>query len=296
MQLSRAVQEFIKEKERERKAKQTVDAYRSDLNRIVANSGRDTVLNFTPELVKRYFDLASEDHLSLSTLHRRTATFREFIKWGARQRLWDLMALLEAVPRIRRQETLPRPYSRDEAARLWRLPLPAEERVYRAVLFFTGLRVSAIANIIIGDIALDPPTIRTVTKGGKTVLKHMHPNLAAELASYLESHERKARPQDFLFRKKNGKKAGRRELEEICHRWGTLAGVQPCLPHRFRHTFGTELLAATGNLRLVQEGMDHKDIKSTQGYTKVHDEQLRAAMHALPAAWVAPPSAESSDT
>jgi site-specific recombinase XerD len=296
MQLSRAVQEFIDEVKRQQKARATVDNYRSDLARLSALAGRDTILKFTPEIIRRYFDLASEDGNRPATLHRKSAVIREFIRWGAKQRLWDGLLLLDAVPKIRRPETLPRPFARDEIARLWALPLPAEERVLRALLFFTGLRVSAIARLLVGDISEDPPTLRTVTKGSKTVLKHMHPTLATEVLGYLRTHERRGRPQDFLFRKPNGKVVARRELEEITHRWGATARVPACLPHRFRHSFATSMLEGGADIRIIGEWLDHADLKSTKIYTRVSDERLQDAMLRLPASWgtTLPASSESS--
>lgn len=285
MQLSRAREEFIQYIQRSQKSKETVNAYRSDLGKLVALAGRDSVLRLAPDMIGRFFDNAIAEGNQPSTLHRKSATVREFIKWGARQRLWDLMTLLEAVPRIRRPENLPRPFTRDEVKRLWALPLPAEERVLRSLFFFTGLRVSAIARLLVGDISEDPPTLRTVTKGNKPVLKHMHPTLAAEVLGYLHGHERRGRPQDFVFRKRNGKVVGRRELEEITHRWGLAAEVPACLPHRFRHTFATSLLDGGADIRIIGEWLDHADLKSTKVYTKVSDARLQEAMLRLPASW-----------
>jgi site-specific recombinase XerC len=49
-------------------------------------------------------------------------------------------------------------------------------------------------------------------------------------------------------------------------KWGTEAKVPNCLPHRFRHSFGTEPLVKTRDLRLVHEAMGHEDIGSTAIY------------------------------
>ena len=54
-----------------------------------------------------------------------------------------------------------------------------------------------------------------------------------------------------------------------------------CLPHRCRHSFSTELLVKTRDLRLVQEAMDHEDIRSTAIYTKVTSARLREGIGQL---------------
>jgi site-specific recombinase XerC len=69
-----------------------------------------------------------------------------------------------------------------------------------------------------------------------------------------------------------------RLVQTWMQRWGQRAGVGACTPHRARHTFGTRLLEATGDLRLVQEALGHKTITSTQVYTRVSSPRLRAAV------------------
>lgn len=295
MQLSRAVAEFVAQLQRDQKSKATVNAYRADLSWLRALAPRDTVLRFSPELIHRYFDDASAGGNKPATLHRKAATIREFVRWGAQQRLWESGPLLEAVPKIRRPENLPRPFDRDEIARLWTLDLVDEERVLRALLFFTGLRSAAIRSIIVGDISENPPTIRTVTKGNKTVLKHMHPTLAEELLGYLRRTERRGRPQDLLFRTSRGRMLTEHDLLDITHRWGVAAKVTQCLPHRFRHSFATSLVEGQVDVRVIAAALDHRDLKSTMVYTRVSDARQQEALLRLPASWSAPPTPPSED-
>jgi site-specific recombinase XerD len=179
MRISRAIQEFLQDKKAAGKAKGTLEGYQSDLTRVLRHVGHDTVLQLTPEILTALFRDLSQADLKLSTLHRKASCVREFIRWGERQRLFaDPHGLELAIPHIRRQELLPRPFSQDETTRLWALELSSEERVLRALLFYTGLRVSAICAILVGNVSEHPPVIATITKGGRTVLKPMHPKLA----------------------------------------------------------------------------------------------------------------------
>lgn len=285
MRISRAIQEFTLDLRAGGKAKATVEAYQSDLNRVMHHMGHDTVLGLTPDVLTRLFRDLSEANLKLSTLHRKTAAVREFVRWGRRQRLFpDPEALLEAIPKIRRQEPLPRPFSQDEAARLWKLELPSDERVVRALLFFTGLRVGAICRILVGNVSEHPPAIATVTKGGRTVLKPMHPKLAEAIVSYALTRT-DLKPQSWLLMRKSGRPLTRRHVEWMTRRWGAAARVAGCLPHRFRHTVATEMLRGGEDIRVIQKVLDHADLKSTAVYTKVHDEQIRGAMLKLPDTW-----------
>lgn len=281
MRLSRAVSEYLADLRAAGRAKETLSAYASDLGRLVTTAGHDTVLNVTPDLLTRHFRDLSEANFSLSTLHRKTAVMREFVKWGRRQRLWgDTDPLLSAIPRIRRQEALPRPFSGDEVTRLWRLELSAEDQMLRALLFYTGLRATAVCNILVGNVSAEPPTIATLSKGGRTVLKPMHPQLAEIVLGYLRARPG-LKPQSYLVPSPTGRQLHRRQLENRTRRWGEAANVLKCLPHRFRHTMATEMLRGGTDIRVISKALDHRDLKSTAVYTRVHDDQIEAAFHRL---------------
>ena len=64
-------------------------------------------------------------------------------------------------------------------------------------------------------------------------------------------------------------------------RMRTMAGVKDFRFHDFRHDFGTKLLRETGNLKLVQKALNHRDIKSTLRYAHVLDEDVAAAVEAV---------------
>jgi site-specific recombinase XerD len=133
----------------------TRTAYESNLNILVALAtvrAKDTVFALTPALVRSYFVELSVKDLKLSTLHRRRASIAEFIRWGVRKRLWNADSLNE-VPEIRKPKTLPRLFAEDERDRLMALTLPSEERLLRAMLYYTGLRVSAICEVRVADIS-----------------------------------------------------------------------------------------------------------------------------------------------
>lgn len=162
MKLSKAIVEFICEAKLTR-APATITAYESDLERLKAFFTHDSVLHFSAENVLRYFTAASEQGLKMSTLHRKRACFNEFAKWGRRKRYWNENPI-EELPSIRRPEHLPRPFTHEESERLLALELPVEEDLIRALLFYTGLRVTPVCMIRMGDISFDPAQLRAVVK------------------------------------------------------------------------------------------------------------------------------------
>jgi site-specific recombinase XerD len=283
--LSRAIHEFSESRRAAGKSPATVAGYESDLHGLshALPTARDTVLDLNETLIQAYFVAVSQAGRKMSTLHRKAASVREFVRWGIRLKIWS-PDLLEVIPRIRRPEPLPRPFTPEEATRLWKLDLPQQQRLFRALLFFSGLRISSICAIRLGDLVETPPAIRVTVKGGRSALKPLHPKLEAEIQNYVLSCS-DLKPQSPLLARANGKPLTRKLAARMTHEWGRRAQVPACLPHRFRHTFATEQLRAGVDIRVIQKALDHIDIKSTTVYTKVHDEQIREAILRLPEAW-----------
>jgi integrase/recombinase XerC len=279
MTLSKAVELFLQET-RLSKARATATAYESDLRRLVALCPRNTVLEFTPDLVRLYFTVESQRGNTMATLHRKLAAVSEFAKWGLHARLWAENPV-QTLPRIKRPKTLPRPFADEEVARLLALELPPMERVIRALLFGTGLRATPLCGIRVGDVSETPPRLRVVVKGSKPQSIALHPEVRDLLVSYILTGT-DLKGQTSLFRQRNGKPMTRRELEAMTHRWGAAAGVPSCTPHRFRHTFATGLLRSGVDVRVIKDALGHEDIKSTVIYTEVTDAALEAAMLRLP--------------
>ena len=90
-------------------------------------------------------------------------------------------------------------------------------------------------------------------------------------------------------RKKQSRGVGRpytrRMMERLTHQWGERAQVPNCLPHRFRHTFATDLLRQRTDIRVIQTLLNHADLGTTPIYTKVVDAQTGEAVLRLPPTW-----------
>jgi integrase/recombinase XerD len=299
MKLSRAVQEFLADC-RTAVSPASVAAYESDLSRLAALASPDSVLAVTPDLIRAYFLGLSQQGRAMATLYRKHSVLQEFGRWGVRKGLWAANPM-EAIPRPPKPEHLPRPFAPDEVRRIMQLELPPVERVIRALLYYTGLRVTPICQLKVGEVSFEeiryasgvtfPGTIRTVGKGNKPVVTPMHPALKELLFAYTLEYT-DMRGHSWLLvqpRKKQSKSVGRpftrRVIETMTHRWGAAAAVPSCVPHRFRHTFATDLLRHGTDIRVIQALLNHADLSTTQVYTKVVNAQLGEAVLRLPSAW-----------
>jgi len=142
------------------------------------------------------------------------------------------------------------------------------------VRIYTGLRVSPICGIKVGDISFAPPTIRALVKGSKVQA------LVEPLKAFITQHT-DGRAHTLILANSPRHHPRRRDIERMTGRWGERAGVLNCTPHRFRHTFATKLIRAGVNPRVVKEALGHADFSSTMIYTLVTDEDEAKAIAQL---------------
>ena len=257
----------------------TRSANNSDLNGFLAFLGPNPQFQrFNSETIEAYFKGVS-GQFSRATLARKKHTLSGFARWClAREYLAkDPMRLL-AVLHV--PKTLPRPFMDDEIKRLCSLSLNAREGLVRSLLLYTGLRATPLSRIKVGDVSWTPPELRLFVKRSKTQVIPLHPALAPLLRDYIKT-ETDGFPETFLFGTIARATPARDVIEKMTFKWGEVAGVKDCTPHRFRHTFATKLLKQTRDIRLVQEALGHDSISTTQIYTQVANEQLAMEVSGL---------------
>jgi integrase len=176
-----------------------------------------------------------------------------------------------AIPRPRSPRGVPDPVTDAELGQA----LDRSPCWWRAVIKFAclaGLRCSELAPLAREDVTPHRILI-TRAKGGDPQTVPTHP-LLAEIAA--------ARPPGPLFCGRAGRPFSARSLSVLARRHFDSIDLPRVHLHRFRHRFATDLLSAGVDLRVVQELMRHRSIRSTQGYTLVVDAQREAGIRSLP--------------
>jgi len=160
--------------------------------------------------------------------------------------------------------------------------------------YTSGLRNKAILRVMLeaglrsGElVALKPGHLDMLTcrlnvregKGAKDRTLWISDSLRDLIGQWLER-----RPQsEWLFCTRDGDEILTRYLRTMVKRYAVKAGVserERVTPHGLRHTFATDLLRETKNIRLVQKALGHSDVSTTMIYTHVFDEELEAALRA----------------
>jgi integrase/recombinase XerD len=266
-------------------AMNTMLAYRRDLvkyaeflgtrNVALTKATRSDVVDFLSSLYTRGLDARS--------VARQLVTLRNFYRFCLRDDLVsnDPAATVES-PKIAR--TLPHFLSVPEVERLLAqpdtsTPVGLRDKAMIELMYSTGLRVSELCGLRVGDLQVNSGSLRCIGKGNKERLVPVGRKALEIVARYL----RESRPQllreevsSFLFIGPRGGNMTREHFWQLLRDYGRKAELrQPLKPHMLRHSFATHLLDRGADLRAVQLMLGHVDISTTQIYTHVVEERLK---------------------
>ena len=145
------------------------------------------------------------------------------------------------------------------------------------LLYSSGLRVSELVNIKLGDIHAEAGFIRVIGKGSKERIVPVNGRALGRIKRYI-AEERpailKKRQSSYLFVTRTGRPMTRQRYWQMLKAVGKQAGIE-LSPHTIRHCFATHLLEGGADLRSVQKMLGHADISTTQIYTKVTTDRIK---------------------
>ena len=269
----------------------TVAAYRNDLNQFYqylsaldasilprgwGNVTRDHLLSYMLEMKEREY--------AVSTIARKVAAVKSFFHFLKSQGVIQ-HSPAEDLESPKVQKHLPSAISPEEVERLLAAPQgssPASlrDRAMLEVLYATGLRVSELVSLDVGDVDLESGTLRCMGKGNKERVLPLYERALAFVTAYVQQGRPKLLPDEAeeqaLFLNRRGKRLTRQGLWLIIKRYVQEAGITSHVtPHTLRHSFASHLLAGGADLRSVQMMLGHSDISTTQIYTHIDADRLK---------------------
>ena len=159
-------------------------------------------------------------------------------------------------------------------------PLGKRDAALLEMLYATGLRASELIALTVGDVQTMTGYVKVRGKGGKERLVPVGEMAAVQLDDYvLEGRPKllKARQAVHLFVNRSAAGLTRQGLWKIVKKYMHQAAIhKPFSPHTLRHSFATHLLEGGADLRSLQHMLGHVDISTTQIYTHVVQQRLRA--------------------
>ena len=224
--------------------------------------------------------------LAVRSIARRLAALRMFFRFLVREKLLtaDPTQNLD-TPKLWR--TLPAVLDYREIELLLNAPvlttkLGLRDRALLELMYASGLRISEVANLKLGELNLAAGFLRTTGKGSKERIVPVGKTAADWLDRYLgearPSLGRDNRTQPEVFLSTRGRRLSTKTIWYLVKKHARVAGIAKNIkPHTLRHSFATHLLNNGGDLRVIQEMLGHADIATTQIYTHVDQVRLKDA-------------------
>jgi site-specific recombinase XerD len=256
----------------------TLDAYRRDLSQFFDycdRGGVGSVADVDRRLARRYLAFLDTLGYSRATISRKASSIRAFYT-DAVLRGHASVNPFDGVATPKLDKPLPHALpARSLAAALDSIdtsePEGVRDRAIVETLYATGLRISELASLRVGETEGDTVTVRG--KGGKVRVVPLGRPAQRALRAYLDQARRALHERgpgtSSLFVGSRGGPMGPRSLRRVVH--SHLA----TFPHALRHSFATHLLEGGADLRTVQDLLGHTDLATTQIYTAVTRKHLR---------------------
>ena len=261
----------------------TLDSYSSDLKLLsnyLESKNKKSWERIEISDINNYFSSISNN--SKTTLKRKHASIRSFFKFLENENQ-NISNILEKIKTPKIGSPIPKPLSIGEIEKIINFQNINDEDFTNTCIFIlmyaSGLRVSEVISVKIGEIDLKQKTIKVTGKGNKQRILPIYQDAAKFISSYIKSVRKNITNIETyssnLFVRKNSKKITRqyvwRKLRERTIKVGINKNVTP---HMIRHSFATHLLQGGASIRHVQEFLGHNSIESTQIYTKIPNEKL----------------------
>jgi integrase/recombinase XerC len=244
-------------------------------------------------VLRRYLAYLQTRGFSRPSIARKAASVRAYVRHLRRRGVLgrDVATAVQAPKGPRRLPRMPR---RSEAAHLLddladdadrddHAPRARRDLAVVELLYGAGIRVSECCGLDVGDVDLRKRTVTVLGKGAKVRRVPLGEPARAALDSYLrdgraamaETAQVGADAANALFLNARGRRMTTRDVRRVLERH-PLADGRALHPHALRHAYATHLLEGGADLRAVQELLGHADVGTTQIYTHVTRERMKA--------------------
>jgi integrase/recombinase XerD len=264
----------------------TLSAYQRDLEKLLVflqGQGRNDPKDVDPQDLREFVFHLKDSGLAPSSIRRTVSSLRGYFAFLLEE------GILEADPSERLESPsvgrrLPDVLSVEDIEKVLEAPDPDHPMHWRdrsvlEVLYATGMRVSELVDLKIGDLDLDEGICAVFGKGSKERLVPLGGPARRSLERYFKEVRPRldaGRGEGRVFLNHRGRPLSRAGVWAMVKKHVSRAGVERKVsPHTFRHSFATHLLEGGADLAAVQELLGHADISTTQIYTHVDREYLK---------------------
>lgn len=260
----------------------TTSAYRTDLNQFLSFMATRKVSDMSRAEnadIMAFMLFLREKQYSNATVARRTAAVKSFYAYlvSIRAVTVDPTNTIES-PKVEREA--PKSLSPNQVDELMELPQRVRspertrDRAMFELLYCSGMRVSELVGLNIGDIDLSKKIIRCVGKGKKLRILPISESALTALEEYLDNAYsqlvmEKQSPERTLFVNHRGGRLTRQGFWLILKQYADELGVADLTPHMLRHSFAAHMITSGVDLRRVQALLGHASLSTTQIYSQM---------------------------
>lgn len=259
----------------------TLSAYKCDLHQLLdfVQRERGTMASAAEvdHLLLRRFLAGLSKGTKKSSIGRKLAAVRSFFRFLQRRgTIAKNPAELIATPK--KEKLLPFHLDIDQVTTLVEAPQAEQKYMLRdrailELLYSSGLRVSELTGLNVGEIDLEAGMVRVTGKGGKQRIVPVGSRALEAVQAYLKL--RSTDEERSLFLNTRGGRINRRSVTRIVDlHVARIAAFKRISPHTLRHTFATHMLEGGADLRAIQELLGHASLSTTQKYTHVSIDRL----------------------
>ncbi|MGU3433501.1 tyrosine recombinase XerC [Actinomycetes bacterium M1A6_2h] len=274
------------------RSEHTVRAYLADARSVVGHLEKEipgaALGDITLTVLRGWLASLTRDGSARTSVARRASSARTFTAWLCRE------GVLAADPGARlvapaSRRTLPAVLRADQAADALAAaesgaaqddPVALRDRLIVELLYSTGIRVGELCGLDVDDVDLERRLVRVIGKGNKERSAPFGAPAAGAVGSWLEAGRpalASAVSGPALLLGKRGGRLDQRQARSVVHEvLSAIPGAPDLGPHGLRHSAATHLLEGGADLRVVQEILGHASLATTQLYTHVSVERLRA--------------------
>ena len=263
------------------KSAHTLSAYGRDLTelvRLLTEGSSETAQDLTRRDFVAALKRLSQQGLSERTLARKLSAWRQYCGWLVQSGMMDNDPTFNLkAPRL--PERLPKALPQEELNHMLDSSpdddgLAVRDHALFELMYGSGLRLSEIHGLDLGDVLLDEGWVSVTGKGRKERQVPLSGKSVEALCAYL-SERVAASGETALFTGKNGTRLGQRQIQKRLQTWAVQQGRgQHISPHMMRHSYASHLLQSSRDIRAVQELLGHSNLSTTQIYTKLDFDHL----------------------
>ena len=277
--IARFIEKFISYLEIEKNYSiHTVLNYKLDLRdfeRFLEDKSLESIEYIT---LRKFLASLKSKNLKSRTLARKISTLKSFYRFLCREGyLKSNPTLLLSSPKL--DKHLPNFLTENEMTKLIESPkqdnlLGRRDRAILETLYSTGMRVSELVGLNVETIDFIGGIVKVLGKGKKERLLPIGKTALLAIRAYLDMRDKQRKE---LFLNKNYIRLTDRGIRNILNKYIRITSLkQHISPHALRHSFATHLLNRGADLRSVQELLGHVNLSTTQIYTHLSTERLKA--------------------